>query len=161
VLDVPPDLKRRSFLNNVVVASSSAFADPAFGRSPGSLDVEASLQQISTAASTLADLRRNWDSYAVIDAEGRAGDVDRARRVLGGVAPQNKPSSSPLYKVSFILFLIFIFLPFLCHFTSFLARVISMHAASWPACINPASICDIPFDCFLLPSFQTKRWMVR
>ena len=47
--------------------------------------------------------RANWAMYAVIDQEGRAGDVDAARRVLGGVRPQAGEAASraadatPLY----------------------------------------------------------------
>ena len=52
----------------------------------------------------LKSLRRDWASYALIDAEGRAGDVNPARRILGGVAPQRGQEAfdvaiaTPLYR---------------------------------------------------------------
>ena len=94
---------RRSFFAKVssCIISSTVLSrvGPSQAREPGSRDVTASLQQIKDAEQTLLQLRRNWDEYAVIDSEGRAGDVDRARRILGGVNPQNLPNPSPLYKI--------------------------------------------------------------
>ena len=49
-------------------------------------------------------MRAEWSFYAVIDKEGRAGNIDAARRVLGGVAPQEAKQRAvakvtPLYKI--------------------------------------------------------------
>jgi hypothetical protein len=95
-------LSRRRF---ALASAATALASlpwrplPAFARAPGSRDVEASLAQLQEASAALLTLRREWADYTVIDKEGRAGDVDRARRILGGVNPQNLPNPSPLYKL--------------------------------------------------------------
>ena len=60
----------------------------ALARTPGSEDVGEAVQQIEDAAAALKKLRSEWSSFAVIDAEGRAGNIDAARKILGGVAPQ-------------------------------------------------------------------------
>lgn len=61
--------------------------------------------QIRDAAEALRGLQSDWKKYAVIDAEGRAGNIDAARRVLGGVAPQRGEAAiavakaTPLYRI--------------------------------------------------------------
>ena len=101
-------------------------SSPAVARAPGSVDLSASVSQIHDASATLKNLRANWKvkgtlttivfsyrlflfsyylylmakDYTFIDAEGRAGDIDSARRILGGISPQNQPAASPLYKVT-------------------------------------------------------------
>jgi hypothetical protein len=50
--------------------------------------VDEAIAQIKDGAAALRDLRADWESYAVINSEGRAGNIDAARRILGGVAPQ-------------------------------------------------------------------------
>ena len=98
-------LSRRGFFpamastSLAVVVATSWQPLPGYARAPGSTDVEASLKQIKDAQEALLELRKNWASYTVIDSEGRAGDVDAARRILGGVNPQNLPNPSPLYKI--------------------------------------------------------------
>ena len=73
-------------------------------RAPGSEDVDEALAQIRDAAVALKQLRRDWSAYALIDDEGRAGDVNPARRILGGVAPQRGQEAfdvaiaTPLYR---------------------------------------------------------------
>mmetsp|Transcript_39325 Transcript_39325/g.97455 ORF Transcript_39325/g.97455 Transcript_39325/m.97455 type:complete len:155 (+) Transcript_39325:2-466(+) len=63
------------------------------------------MAQIQDAAEALRALRRDWEAYAVIDSEGRAGNIDAARRVLGGVAPQRGEAAiavakvTPLYRI--------------------------------------------------------------
>jgi hypothetical protein len=47
------------------------------------------VEQIRDASVALRGLQRDWAKYAIIDAEGRAGNIDAARRILGGVAPQS------------------------------------------------------------------------
>jgi hypothetical protein len=77
----------------------------ALARTPGSEDVGEAVQQIEDAAAALKKLRSEWSSFAVIDAEGRAGNIDAARRILGGVAPQRGDAArivaeqTPLYRV--------------------------------------------------------------
>lgn len=76
-------------------------------RAPGSQDVVASIQQIQDAVKALQQLIQedNWSTYAVIDAEGRAGSTDAARRILGGIAPQSGSAAidaaknTPLYRI--------------------------------------------------------------
>ena len=73
----------------MLAAVSIAVSTPCSARTPGSEDVDEALAQIKDAAVELRKLQQNWASFAVIDAEGRAGNnVDAARRILGGVAPQ-------------------------------------------------------------------------
>lgn len=77
----------------------------AIARAPGSEDVGEAIAQVKDAAAALRELRTNWEQYAVIDAEGRAGNIDAARRVLGGVTPQRGEAlaaaaeATPLYRI--------------------------------------------------------------
>ena len=97
-----PPLTRRACLG-----SSSLLLFPllAHARTPGSTNVAESLEQILDAAAALRSLQANWASYAVIDDEGRAGNIDAARKILGGVAPQRGEAAvevakvTPLYRV--------------------------------------------------------------
>jgi hypothetical protein len=57
-------------------------------RTPGSTDVGEAIQQIIDGRSALRRLQLDWTSYACIDKEGRACNIDTARKILGGVAPQ-------------------------------------------------------------------------
>ena len=43
---------------------------------------------------------QEWSSYAVIDSEGRAGNIDAARRILGGAAPQRGEAARLAAEVS-------------------------------------------------------------
>ena len=52
-------------------------------------------RQIVDASAALKKLRAEWSTYAVIDAEGRAGNIDAARKILGGVAPHVHVSAPP------------------------------------------------------------------
>lgn len=78
---------------------------PALARAPGSKDLQASIQQIVDASKDLKQLEKDWNQYATIDAEGRAGSTDGARRILGGIAPQagsvaiDVASKTPLYRI--------------------------------------------------------------
>jgi len=78
---------------------------PAWARTPGSSDVNEAVEQIRDASVELRRLQRDWATYAVIDAEGRAGNIDAARRILGGVAPQRGEAAiemarrTPLYRI--------------------------------------------------------------
>ena len=96
----PPLPDRRAAL----VGAAGAAPPRARAREPGSEDVDEALAQIRDAAVALKSLRRDWASYALIDAEGRAGDVNPARRIFGGVAPQRGQEAydvaiaTPLYR---------------------------------------------------------------
>ena len=70
---------RRAFLATTTFAPTAwaASASTALARAPGSSDVAASLEQIKNASVELRKLQSSWGDYAIIDAEGRAGDVDR------------------------------------------------------------------------------------
>ena len=98
----PPLPDRRAAL--VGAAGAVLLPRRACARAPGSEDVDEALAQIRDAAVALKSLRRDWASYALIDAEGRAGDVNPARRILGGVAPQRGQEAfdvaiaTPLYR---------------------------------------------------------------
>lgn len=100
---------RREFFQRSFVSWSMIFflgnKNIAWARVPGSKDVTASVQQIREAAIALRRLNANFDQYAQIDAEGRAGSTDEARRILGGIAPQagtvaiQVAQSTPLYRI--------------------------------------------------------------
>jgi len=95
-------MPRRTFIGSVFVLAPGASVQ---ARSPGSTDPQEAVQQIVHAAAALRALRRDWAEYAVIDAEGRAGNIDAARKILGGVAPQRGEAAmavakaTPLYRV--------------------------------------------------------------
>lgn len=78
---------------------------PAWARAPGSRDLSESTAQIQDAAAALKGLQQNFDDYATVDAEGRAGSTDAARRILGGIAPQSGSvaievaKATPLYRI--------------------------------------------------------------
>lgn len=78
---------------------------PARARTPGSTDVGEALDQIKDASDALKTLQSEWSSYACVDKEGRACNVDAARKVLGGVAPQRGDAAievakrTPLYRI--------------------------------------------------------------
>ena len=98
-------LGRRAVLCGAGFSCSALFAPAAFSRVPGSSDLGEAIQQIRDAASELKRLQRDWSSYAVVDDEGRAGNIDAARRILGGVAPQRGDAAiavaqaTPLYRL--------------------------------------------------------------
>ena len=77
----------------------------AFARTPGSSDVGEAIEQIVDGAAALKKLRQNWATYACIDKEGRACNIDAARKILGGVAPQRGDAAiavakvTPLYRI--------------------------------------------------------------
>jgi hypothetical protein len=105
------DINRRRAVRRVVAHSASTIASllvvpsSSLARAPGSKDISASVEQIQDAAQDLRKLERDWGQYAIIDAEGRAGSTDGARRVLGGIAPQAGSAaivaakSTPLYRI--------------------------------------------------------------
>ena len=96
-----------SHARRAVLFGATLLAVPTAGlaRTPGSVDVRESVDQIRDAAAALRKLRQEWSSYAVIDSEGRAGNIDAARRILGGAAPQRGEAArlaaeaTPLYRV--------------------------------------------------------------
>lgn len=77
----------------------------AYARAPGSKDMTEVIAQIQGAANDLKKLKNDWSQYAIIDAEGRAGSTDGARRILGGIAPQagsaaiEAAKATPLYRI--------------------------------------------------------------
>ena len=81
----PACYTRRSLL---LGATLLAMPTAGVARTPGSEDVRESVDQIRDAAAALRKLRQDWSSYAIINSEGRAGNIDAARRILGGVSPQ-------------------------------------------------------------------------
>jgi hypothetical protein len=76
-----------------------------WARTPGSQDLSESIEQIQDAVKALRALQTDWNDYATIDAEGRAGSTDAARRILGGIAPQSGTAAietakvTPLYRI--------------------------------------------------------------
>ena len=92
-------------LGNGCAAAWLLPAASAFARTPGSEDPVEAVEQIRDASLALKKLRNEWTTYAVIDAEGRAGNIDAARKILGGVGPQRGEAAiavakaTPLYRV--------------------------------------------------------------
>lgn len=74
-------------------------------RTPGSSDVSEAIQQIIDGRAALRRLQQDWSTYACIDKEGRACNIDAARKILGGVAPQRGDAAievakaTPLYRI--------------------------------------------------------------
>jgi len=104
------EMDRRAALITLTVSTVATtlvtFAQqPAFARAPGSNNLNDAVQQIRDAAEALQTLDANFDQYATIDAEGRAGDTNQARRILGGIAPQagaaaiQVAQTTPLYRI--------------------------------------------------------------
>eukprot|EP00591_Stephanopyxis_turris_P008967 CAMPEP_0195527738 /NCGR_PEP_ID=MMETSP0794_2-20130614/29640_1 /TAXON_ID=515487 /ORGANISM="Stephanopyxis turris, Strain CCMP 815" /LENGTH=215 /DNA_ID=CAMNT_0040658725 /DNA_START=95 /DNA_END=742 /DNA_ORIENTATION=+ len=97
---------RRDFL---VVSTTTLLTltspSPASARAPGSRDATEAITQMRDAITDLRRLDRDWNDYATIDAEGRAGGTDAARRILGGVAPMSgaaaieSATKTPLYRI--------------------------------------------------------------
>lgn len=85
-LSTPQATSRRA----VLLGGSACAGVPAaaLARTPGSDDVGEAIQQIRDADAALRRLQREWSTYACIDKEGRACNIDAARKILGGVAPQ-------------------------------------------------------------------------
>ena len=109
---IPVDIKptRSSITEPVCTRRVALFAltaipAAAVARTPGSEDLGEAITQIKDAKEALRMMRAEWSFYAVIDKEGRAGNIDAARRVLGGVAPQRGEAAvavakvTPLYKI--------------------------------------------------------------
>ena len=98
-------LSRRTFLTAAGFGVCSAAAQPAVSRTPGSEDVSEAIEQIITATAELKRLQGTWATYACIDKEGRACNIDAARKILGGVAPQRGDAAiavakeTPLYRI--------------------------------------------------------------
>eukprot|EP00592_Proboscia_alata_P012880 CAMPEP_0194388462 /NCGR_PEP_ID=MMETSP0174-20130528/98621_1 /TAXON_ID=216777 /ORGANISM="Proboscia alata, Strain PI-D3" /LENGTH=230 /DNA_ID=CAMNT_0039179753 /DNA_START=65 /DNA_END=757 /DNA_ORIENTATION=- len=101
--------RRVAFLKIVggsCLLSSSSFHQSASARAPGSDDVTEAVAQIRDAALDLRQLQKDWDLYAVVTSEGRAGNnTAGARRILGGIAPQAGDAAievakvTPLYRI--------------------------------------------------------------
>ena len=103
--------RRTFFVSTASTALSWQFCsnnnnnNAAFARTPGSKDISEAARQIQGALDDLKKLRDNWSNYATIDAEGRAGSTDAARRILGGIAPQSGKAAievakaTPLYRI--------------------------------------------------------------
>ena len=103
-----PSCRRQFLVSTSFITIGSYFfgaTTTAFARVPGSKDAAEAVQQIEGAFDDLRKLRDNWGSYATIDAEGRAGSTDAARRILGGIAPQSGraaievANATPLYRI--------------------------------------------------------------
>ena len=92
-------------LNRRAVLSVPFIALPAAARTPGSDDVGEAVEQIIDGRAALLKLQSEWATYACIDAEGRACNIDAARKILGGVAPQRGDAAievakvTPLYRI--------------------------------------------------------------
>ena len=95
-----PTFSRRALVLGVITAPTAAQS-----RTPGSTDLQEALQQIRDGRAALRDLQRDWKTYACIDDEGRACNIDVARKILGGVAPQRGDAAievakkTPLYRI--------------------------------------------------------------
>ncbi len=80
-------------------------AAPATARTPGSDNVDEAIAQIKDGSAALKRLREDWAQYACVDKEGRACNIDAARKILGGVAPQRGDAAievaqvTPLYRI--------------------------------------------------------------
>jgi len=102
-LSTPQATSRRA----VLLGGSACAGVPAaaLARTPGSDDVGEAIQQIRDADAALRRLQREWSTYACIDKEGRACNIDAARKILGGVAPQRGDAAiavakeTPLYRI--------------------------------------------------------------
>ena len=100
----PPLASRRALLLNAGLAAATS-ATPAFARTPGSEDVGEAVEQIKDGRAALVQLQQDWSTYACIDKEGRACNIDAARKILGGVAPQRGDAAievakqTPLYRI--------------------------------------------------------------
>ena len=102
-------LTNTSFLGSKPESTRTRAINPkakrARARTPGSTDVGEALDQIKDASDALKTLQSEWSSYACVDKEGRACNVDAARKVLGGVAPQRGDAAievakrTPLYRI--------------------------------------------------------------
>jgi hypothetical protein len=110
----PSSTRRQALLHLLPIATrttalitilTTSAPPPAKARAPGSKDIAESVTQIQDAVVALQALLQNWDQYATIDAEGRAGSTDAARRILGGIAPQagrtaiEVAQKTPLYRM--------------------------------------------------------------
>lgn len=104
--------RRRALQSGILASATIAaggtttlFPPTASARTPGSSDVKEAVCQIRDAAADLRKLQADWSLYSVIDAEGRAGSTDGARRILGGIAPQAGTAAiaaaqqTPLYRI--------------------------------------------------------------
>jgi hypothetical protein len=124
----PTAFGRRAVLGGAATAAL-LHAAPAWARTPGSSDVNEAVEQIRDAAVELRRLQRDWATYAVIDAEGRAGNIDAARRILGGVAPQRGEAAievarrTPLYRIDGA-------------FNAVREAAIDAGAGAWPAALD-------------------------
>ena len=83
----PPSARRRAVCGAALGTLLPARAVTA--RAPGSQDPAESVKLMREASVVLKQLQIDWPQYTVIDSEGRAGDIDAARRILGGVTRQN------------------------------------------------------------------------
>ena len=83
----------------------ATYAGRVSARTPGSTDVTEAVEQIRDGSDALRGLAKEWATYACIDGEGRACNIDAARKILGGVAPQRGDAaievakSTPLYRI--------------------------------------------------------------
>ena len=98
---------RRTFVLSTLAAVHAQSLPLAHARAPGSQDIPEAVRQIGDAAVDLKALQRDFDKYAVVDAEGRAvtDATVGARRILGGVAPLSGTAAiqvaqmTPLYRI--------------------------------------------------------------
>ena len=99
-------ISRRAVLCGGACAINAGLSvGPVFARAPGSSDVNEAIEQIKDARAALIQLQKDWSQYACIDKEGRACNIDAARKILGGVAPQRGDAAiavakqTPLYRI--------------------------------------------------------------
>ena len=89
----------------VLGAGLASITMPATARTPGSDDIAEAIEQIVDGRAALSRLQKTWADYACIDKEGRACNIDAARKILGGVAPQRGDAAievaklTPLYRI--------------------------------------------------------------
>mmetsp|Transcript_3352 Transcript_3352/g.6947 ORF Transcript_3352/g.6947 Transcript_3352/m.6947 type:complete len:250 (-) Transcript_3352:1876-2625(-) len=107
---VPPEdswnqPRRQLLLQSLVGILTMIPVTSAQSRTPGSTDLSEAVQQVQDGAVALRTLYANFDNYSTIDAEGRAGNTNEARRILGGIAPQagtvaiEVAKQTPLYRI--------------------------------------------------------------
>ena len=94
--------RRHAVLGGAATALAPAAA---IARTPGSENVDEAVEQIKDGREALRRLQNDWATYACIDKEGRACNIDVARKILGGVAPQRGDAAievakvTPLYRI--------------------------------------------------------------
>lgn len=100
-------VSRRAVLGAVAAGAAlpHGMSSMATARVPGSENVGEAVEQIIAGRESLVKLQKEWATYACVDKEGRACNIDAARKILGGVAPQRGEAAievakvTPLYRI--------------------------------------------------------------